>query len=93
MATVDHCKSCNALIIWAQTTKGKAMPVDAVPDPDCGNVVLTPRDGRSPLATVYGKTSPPPAGALLRTAHFATCRQAAQHRRRNQTGRPRHAAR
>lgn len=81
--TVDHCKSCDARIIWAVTERGKSMPVDADPVADevgGGNVQLVPQaDGRAPLAKVlsvaaqFGKTN-------LRLSHFATCKFAAQHR-------------
>jgi hypothetical protein len=83
----DTCKSCGAPIIWACTCKGKAMPVDAEPNPE-GNVMLTRRIGMEPLATVKGKGKAADLCARLgggiasvHTSHFATCPNAAAHRR------------
>ena len=78
----SRCTSCNANIIWATTAAtGKAMPVDVEPHPG-GNVLLTERVGRSPLAEVVapGQDSLI-AGEPLRRSHFVTCPQADQHRR------------
>ncbi len=36
---VESCRSCSYPIVWAVTTEGKSMPVDAPTDP-AGNVVL-----------------------------------------------------
>jgi hypothetical protein len=75
------CRSCPASVIWASTVKGKAMPVDFEPDPD-GNVQLTARPGRAPLAEFVGVGQ---GGLLdgepLRHSHFTTCPNADQHRR------------
>lgn len=78
----SRCTSCDANIIWVTTAAtGKPMPVDVEPHPD-GNVLLTERIGRSPLAEVVaaGQDSLIP-GEPLRRSHFATCPQADQHRR------------
>ena len=32
MKAVAHCKACGAEIVWAKTTNGKAMPLDARPE-------------------------------------------------------------
>jgi hypothetical protein len=72
------CGSCQAEVIWATTTRGKAMPVDAATDPD-GNLVLEPRVDGPPLARVlsvarrFGRKD-------LRTSHFVACPQADQWR-------------
>ncbi len=79
----DKCGSCQAEIIWAVTTRGKDMPVNADPAPG-GNVALDYRPGQDPLARVltttqqFGRNN-------LRLSHFATCPQAPRWRKR---GRP-----
>jgi hypothetical protein len=79
----DRCRSCRAEIRWAVTETGRRMPLDFDPHPD-GTIRLsaTPIHGGAPHAVVI----PPErrhefAGELYRT-HFATCPNAAQHRRR-----------
>lgn len=52
--------SCGARMRWAETTNGKPIPLDYEPH-ERGNVVLEPREGRSPLAVVVGPPKPPPA--------------------------------
>ena len=64
---VSTCRSCGAAIVWAKTTTGKSMPLDAEPVPD-GNIVL--HEG---VAYVTGTGD--------RKSHFATCPNAARHRR------------
>lgn len=74
------CRSCGAPIIWARTLSGRNMPLDAEPNPE-GNVVLA-----RGLAIVREKPSFELAGedegATRHTSHFATCPNAATHRRR-----------
>jgi hypothetical protein len=91
-----NCKSCDARIYWVQLVdehgarqrradnKGwKAMPVDAQPDPIKGNVYCyRPRGARTLYGRVLRQGDPVPPGARLRTSHFATCKFAAQHRRK-----------
>jgi hypothetical protein len=69
-----NCRSCGASVIWAETAMGKAMPLDETPTPT-GNMVL-----------ITGKTRAvnDEDRELKRetyTSHFATCPDAAQHRR------------
>ena len=75
----EECRSCGAEVVWTQTTKGKAMPVDAEPV-STGNVQLIPQaDPReSPLAVVVGRRVEGPKYV----SHFVTCPQAAQHRKK-----------
>jgi hypothetical protein len=89
------CKSCNARIFWAQVVdrdghlvpkdngqKGhKAMPIDYDPPLTGGNVICARRAGDTVVARVLRRGEEPPPGANLRTSHFATCPEAAQHRR------------
>ncbi len=85
-----ECRSCKQRIIWAEGPTGKAMPVDSEPS-DQGNVQLY----RRPNGEIYAKVLGPEAAQnvrnaaevlkaahTLRTSHFATCPQAAQHRKR-----------
>lgn len=76
MFTTAKCRSCGASIIWAETAAGKRMPVDVEPSP-AGNVALEPRPGLDPLATV----NEPLFASSLRKSHFATCPNAASHRK------------
>jgi hypothetical protein len=66
---VEECRSCKAPIIYAATTGGKTMPVDAEPVDD-GNVLLRRTTYGGAVATVTTATlfSDP-----LRKSHFATC--------------------
>lgn len=74
----DHCRSCNADIIWAVTTRGKLMPVDAKPA-DGGNVELVDRPGVAPLAIVHSQ--PPLDAGPLHMPHHSTCPDAEDWRR------------
>ncbi len=75
------CGSCPALIFWAQTENGKSMPVDAEPTPD-GNVILFATPAGGIRAHVLKKDEQPPPGAKRRQAHWASCPNANQHRRK-----------
>lgn len=78
------CDSCGAPITWASTSTGKRMPVDRDPHPD-GNVMLRPRQrGEGLEATVLGPLDRLEQGRVhqLYRPHFATCPNAARHRRR-----------
>lgn len=78
-----QCNSCGAEIVWAVTSgKGKAMPIDAEPNPD-GNVeLLPPKQGtRAPVAVVHAQPPLAPEHPI-HMPHHATCPQAAEWRRR-----------
>jgi hypothetical protein len=67
----DHarrCRSCSAWLIFAKTPQGKTLPVDAVPQK---RVVLEPDASGTPIARVVDTY----------VSHFATCPNAAQHRK------------
>lgn len=72
------CASCQAPIFWVRTPKGKSMPLDFTPDPD-GNVVIRDR-----LAHVLKAGELLVQGERRFTSHFATCANAAQHRKPKQ---------
>jgi hypothetical protein len=65
----DRCKTCGAEIIWAETERGRPMPVDAKPL----KVILLEDLGElfAPKAKVVNAF----------VSHFATCPDAAEHRR------------
>jgi hypothetical protein len=70
----SRCKSCGAEILWARTSAGKRVPLDAKP--------------QRLFVRGVGLEG---GGVVLRscfTSHFATCPDAAQHRRPRSTKRP-----
>lgn len=86
---MSACGSCGAEVVWAVTTTGKRMPVDAAPV-DGGNVLLSPASspGQAPTATVVGKQVQPSLfgdDAPRYVSHFATCPNSAQHRRQGRS--------
>ncbi len=80
------CRSCGAHIVWCQTRTGKSMPVDALPDPG-GNLELQhPNDPRDPpVAHVIGKARFTRDRFM---SHFATCPDAAEHRKQTEAPKP-----
>lgn len=73
------CKSCHARVIWVKTSKGKAMPIDAVPVEN-GNIVLEVKIETGEPIALYVDRKYGGAGPFY-TSHFATCPNAAHHRR------------
>ena len=78
------CGSCKRPVIWTLTDRDKRMPVDATPS-TAGSVALSMLDGqvRSRVVEVklrFGRRD-------LHTSHFATCPDAAKHRRPRGGGR------
>ena len=79
--TVSSCRTCRAEIVWAQTENGQRIPLDAAPydgDSPRGLFVF-----RRHLNSVYVVAATPDAfaGEQLYRSHFATCPDAADHRR------------
>ena len=72
------CRSCGAMLRWVRTRAGKAMPLDAEPNPT-GNVVL----GEDGTARVLTRKQVEGGGIVGEryTSHFATCPNAERHRR------------
>ena len=69
-----RCRSCDAPIEWAITVKGSRIPLD--PGEDDGGNIIVDVDG---IAHVVG---PGDNGRVpRRRSHFATCPNAAQHRK------------
>lgn len=77
---VQRCRSCQAPIVWAKTTPGdRSIPLDANDDGtamvvDNGNLVLVDDPERTVVRYVK-------AGEGRYQTHFASCPQAAEHRR------------
>ncbi|MBF0501471.1 MAG: hypothetical protein HQM09_15125 [Candidatus Riflebacteria bacterium] len=69
---MPNCKSCGASIRWVKTEAGKSMPIDDKPNP-AGNIVI-----ENGVATVR---TDKPANTRLYISHFATCVNAAKHRK------------
>lgn len=76
----ERCRSCGADVLWCVYPTGKRSPLDALPhpegtvqrfDPTLSAKVLTGTE----LATARAN------GARLHRSHFATCPNAAEHRR------------
>jgi hypothetical protein len=70
----SKCRSCGAPLLWAQTTAGKNMPLDAAPTAN-GNIEL--RHGLARYVTPDANATTP-----RYTSHFATCPNAGQHRKK-----------
>lgn len=73
MPKITVCRSCGASIIWAQTAKGKDIPIDAEPAPD-GNIALI--NGVAHVDSLFLKSA-----QMHYKSHFATCPNASQHRK------------
>ena len=73
---VSKCRSCGAKVYWTVTGTGAAMPVDVEPSAD-GNISLR-WNGRRVLSVYVDAKFPGPK----RKAHFASCPNAAAHRRK-----------
>lgn len=76
---MSQCSTCRAAIRWTVTEHGKRMPVPV----RGGNIVL--RDDGDQLTAVYVVPlleTPEDKRRPHYVSHFATCPQAAQHRRK-----------
>jgi hypothetical protein len=69
---VAFCRSCNAVIEWHKTPAGKNIPLDPDPHPQ-GNLTFD-----DALRVVYMRPGSKPK---MYRSHFATCPNAAQHRK------------
>lgn len=88
---MPKCNSCGAEIIWCVTTKGKRMPVDAAERTDGTGVYVITRPDGDPLACTSLLDVPEVMARAYKArhlSHFATCPNAAQHRRPRQGGLP-----
>lgn len=82
---MSSCRSCAAPIRWAKTLGGKAIPLNAQPDP-AGNITLKETgDPKAPLARVLAGADlfdARTAGTELWMSHYATCPDSQKWRRR-----------
>lgn len=75
---MSKCRSCGADILWARTKAGKLMPVDAAESSD-GNVFVAQTErGLTAFIPEEGTVID---GASRHKSHFATCPNAAKHRK------------
>lgn len=72
------CKTCGGEVLFAQTISGKSMPIDAAPVKH-GNIALEETDTGLVAHVLSPKALANAAERYI--SHFATCREAAQHRR------------
>jgi hypothetical protein len=82
-AAAPKCSSCGAPILWAVTEAGKRMPLD-YDEHEGGNVFLfrsPPGSGKPWTCKVGRQEDAPPQFASRHFSHFATCPNAAEHRR------------
>lgn len=80
------CRSCGARIQFAETEKGRRMPVDARPN-EKGNLHLIVRSEKLPIAVVLNKEAAETYKQEMKplyVSHFVTCPAAAAHRKRKQ---------
>lgn len=82
-----HCSSCSAPILWAETARGKRMPIDPRPS-DVGNVLLiVGRDAEgkprlvAEVLSLGRRQGARRAGKTLRLPHWKSCPDADRHRR------------
>jgi hypothetical protein len=80
----DACRSCGAPIVWVVGATGRRMPCDLEPVVDDTRGLIRVPEGPSSRAGTPFDSQPAVLGKgkILRS-HFATCPDAAQHRRRS----------
>lgn len=87
MGSRSTCRSCTAEIEWALTEAERRIPLDPGHDP-AGNLAELPPAPGIPLrvrAIAAGEIVDP--GVRRRVSHFATCPQAASHRKKDRKAR------
>lgn len=77
--TTKPCSSCGAPMYWVITADGKHMPIDADPVRDGGFIATLKSDGLHVEA--YLPMDPTHRDRNRYVSHFATCPNAAAHRR------------
>lgn len=82
---IDLCRSCNAAVQWTRTSKGKPMPLDADPHPDGTFLALPDPHAAGPtIAEFIPAALRGQYPGKLHRSHFATCPNAAAHRKAGQ---------
>lgn len=76
--STSRCRSCDAPIVWSHTSAGKALPLDADPDPS-GSIQLRPDGLAITMGPLDAEWSPDQPRYI---PHFATCPHADRWRRR-----------
>lgn len=76
-----RCGSCHAEIVWAKTTTGASMPLDADPTPE-GNVAAHRNDQGELIARVLKAGDEVAPWEHRGTSHFQTCADADKHRKK-----------
>ena len=78
----DTCRSCGSPIRWVMSEKGHRIPLD--PDPvENGNLVpyTIPTTGTFGVPTIRARVADPGSVTPAWVSHFATCPNAARHRK------------
>lgn len=75
-----RCRSCHRPVVWGVLANGKKMPIDPEPLRFGGNVEVFDEDEDPPRIVILRKGDPRPEGLLYRS-HFASCPNAARHRK------------
>ena len=78
--TLANCRTCGAQIIWATTEAGRAMPLNAVPS-RTGSILLLRGSLCRVLPSIEAESTKGAEGVLY-VSHFATCPNAASHRKK-----------
>jgi len=80
MMKTSKCRGCTAEIIWAKTSRGKNMPVDAKID-GLGAWLLETHDDGQVYAVRLAPWAPGQARNEAHTSHFDTCPKREQFRK------------
>lgn len=78
---MSTCRSCDAPILWVTMESGKAMPLDADPHPDGTVLPAQVPTARAQVIKPENMAEIKSLGLGLHRSHFATCPNAAKHRR------------
>ena len=88
MQKTSTCKSCGAKIVWIKTTRGKQMPCNAeqvqYQENKRGSALIVTKDGdvvRGNIIDDKQTSLVPVVDGVGYVSHFATCPNAARHRR------------
>lgn len=88
MQKTSTCKTCGAKIVWIKTTRGKSMPCNAeqvqYQENRRGSALIVTKDGdvvRGNIIDDNQTSLVPVVDGVGYVSHFATCPNAAKHRR------------
>lgn len=79
---MNRCRRCNAPLLWAETEKGRPIPIDPEPHAD-GDIHLYPTGGKHRAVVIRESMRGffRDEGDPLYRSHFATCPYAGEFRR------------